>query len=197
MLFRGQFKTIHDDLITVYIQTENSSEEVVTIGEKHCGDIFFDVDPIQIENDVDNSFEIFYMKTCAINLVIKHYLGDKLFTGNSRNIIVNVWKESECVFAGFAENNVYSQQYSKTYDKFTLDCTDALATFQYYNYMNLTDDDTYKNYRHKQGDATFSKIITDAFRDIPTLNLQTGQINNIYYDGSVRLEKDGQIDIFS
>ena len=184
-------------MITVYIQTDRNSDTVVEIGEED-GDIFFDKDPINIEMDVDNTFDVMFIKSCEINLITKKYLGDTLFTGDSRAVIVNVWKGTQCVFAGFVEPNIYTQPFDHYYDSLTLNATDALGTLQYFNYGNLNDVESYNRRKNKYGEVTFSQVLNDILRSIPTMNLQSGAINNIYYDGSMRLpEYESQIDIFS
>ena len=184
-------------MITLYIQTDRNSDTVVEIGEDG-GDIFFEKEPINIEMDVDNTFDVMFIKSCEINLITKKYLGDTLFTGDSRAVIVNVWKGTVCVFAGFVEPNIYTQPFDHYYDSLTLNATDALGTLQYFNYGNLNDVESYKRRKNKYGEVTFSQVLNDILRSIPTLNLQSGAINNIYYDGSMRLpEYESQIDIFS
>ena len=184
-------------MITLYIQTDRNSDTVVEIGEDG-GDIFFEKEPINIEMDVDNTFDVMFIKSCEINLITKKYLGDTLFTGDSRAVIVNVWKGTHCVFAGFVEPNIYTQPFDHYYDSLTLNATDALGTLQYFNYGNLNDVESYKRRKNKYGEVTFSQVLNDILRSIPTLNLQSGAINNIYYDEAVRLpEYESQIDIFS
>ena len=184
-------------MITLYIQTDRNSDTVVEIGADG-GDIFFQKEPINIEMDVDNTFDVMFIKSCEINLITKKYLGDTLFTGDSRAVIVNVWKGTVCVFAGFVEPNIYTQPFDHYYDSLTLNATDALGTLQYFNYGNLNDVESYKRRKNKYGEVTFSQVLNDILRSIPTLNLQSGAINNIYYDGSMRLpEYESQIDIFS
>ena len=184
-------------MITLYIQTDRNSDTVVEIGEDG-GDIFFEKEPINIEMDVDNTFDVMFIKSCEINLITKKYLGDTLFTGDSRAVIVNVWKGTVCVFAGFVEPNIYTQPFDHYYDSLTLNATDALGTLQYFNYGNLNDVESYNRRKNKYGEVTFSQVLYDILRSIPTLNLQSGAINNIYYDGSMRLpEYESQIDIFS
>ena len=197
MLYRGEFKNISDDMITVYIQTDRNSDEIVEIGEEG-GDLFFDKDPINIEMDVTNTFDIMFIKSCEINLITKRYLGDTLFTGNSRSVIVNVWKNTDCIFAGFLEPNIYTQPFDHYLDELTLNATDALGTFQYYNYEKIANVYDYNARRNKYGEVTFSFVLNSIFRSIPTLNLHTGAINNIYYDGSIRIPQfETQVDVFS
>lgn len=170
MLYRGQFRNIEDEMITVYIQTDRNSDTVVEIGEED-GDIFFDKDPINIEMDVDNTFDVMFIKSCEINLITKKYLGDTLFTGDSRAVIVNVWKGTQCVFAGFVEPNIYTQPFDHYYDSLTLNATDALGTLQYFNYGNLNDVESYNRRKNKYGEVTFSQVLNDILRSIPTMNL--------------------------
>jgi hypothetical protein len=197
MLYRGQFKDIEDNTITLYIQTERSSAQIVDLNSDDSGIRLLASQPVYIEQDVENTFECIFMKSAEINLLTKHYLGDNLFTGNSRDVIVNVWKSNECIFAGFLTPNIYTQPYDHVWDSLTLHATDALATLKYFNYMDLTEKDAYDEYKKSYGEITFARMISLSLRRIPTLNLQTGQINSIYYDGSVRLDSGSQPDIFS
>lgn len=91
-------------------------------------------DPVVISSELDNTFDVLIVHECTINLLVREYLGDSLFTGSARNVIINVWEGDKCIFAGFVEPNVYDQPWDKGWVSLSLSCTDAVATLQYYNY---------------------------------------------------------------
>lgn len=130
--------------------------------------------------------DVLVVHTCTINLLVRNYLGDSLFTGNARNITVNVWKSGECIFAGFLEPNIYSQPWDHEWNSLSLNCTDAIATLQYYNYQNLVDEEAYAAYRTGATSVRILTVISDMLKSVPTLDLVSSLPTVVYYDGSVR-----------
>ena len=191
MLYYGTFKNrTNTKDIAVYIQTAGSSEQTVHMGDSNVDDIQFMMDdPVVISSELDNTFDVLIVHECTINLLVRQYLGDSLFTGSARNVIVNVWEGDKCIFAGFVEPNIYNQPWDKEWVSLSLSCTDAVATLQYYNYQNLINEEQYNDYKMHSGSIKLITILSDMLRAIPTLDLRNGLSNIIYYDGSVRLSK--------
>ena len=191
MLYYGTFKNrTNTKDIAVYIQTEGSSAQTVHMGDANVDDIQFMMqDPVVISSELDNTFDVLIVHECTINLLVREYLGDSLFTGSARSVIVNIWEGDKCIFAGFVEPNVYNQPWDKGWVSLSLSCTDAVATLQYYNYQNLINEQQYNDYKMHSGSVKLITILSDMLRAIPTLDLRNGLSNIIYYDGSVRLSK--------
>lgn len=198
MLYRGQFRTVADRLCTVLIRNSDGSSETVPFGQEPA-DVVFASDPVELTTDVDDAFGVLIIGQCEINLLVKRYLGDSLFSGGARDILVNVLLDGELVFAGFVEPSVYSQPFSSEWDSLTLNCTDALGTLQYYKYKDIITQEDYDAAKASAGVETFAQTLGEIFRDgIPTLDLSTGLINEFRYDGSVRAsEKSEPASVFS
>lgn len=186
-LIYGEFADKTQQLVRVYIKIPGGGN-LPQIGGRSSddADIYFTTNPVEISTEIGDTFDVILMKSCTVNLYIKQYLGDKLFTSDSRNIILNVWKGDKCLFAGFIEPNIYNQPYNHTYDQLSLNFTDALATFQYFPYKNILTDEQYQNFRQTADKVSLESILSNIFNRLPVLNLVTGRNNSIYYDGSVR-----------
>lgn len=171
MLITGQFRTIKNELCTVKILSDGDDSTTKTIGEDG---LFFAEDPVTIETDCDNTLEHLIRKSCSINLVCDDYIGDSLWASNARNIIVNIKKGNQTVFAGYVEPNSFNQPFAKPLEEFTINCIDAISTLQYYKYKNATLRN-YDDIKKNASSATFKEMLQQMFADI---------INNLNIDGN-------------
>ena len=90
-VYYGTFKNRTDTKdIAVYIKA-GSGDEVIPIGGGGDNPIQFLKEPVNISYEMEDTFEVITMKTCEIGLLVKNYLGDDLFTGDARSVIVNVY----------------------------------------------------------------------------------------------------------
>lgn len=192
----GEFKTKTNQTILVIIKIPGAGALPRIGGHSYEeSDIYFGSDPIEIETSFDDSFEVMITKSCKINLFTKKYLGDLLFTSDSRNIIVNVWEigndnYQKCLFAGFVEPNIYNQPYNHTYDALTLNCTCVLCTLQHYKFKKIQTQEQFNNAKSTADKVSFASIIGNIFGSLPQLNLLNDTPNIVYYDGSVRTNAD-------
>lgn len=131
-MITGQFKNINDELITVQIQTTG---ETITIGENG---IYFADEPVVIEWEMKDLFEIIICKSATINLITNRWLGNLLFSNNARNIPVVISKGNEILFDGFLSPNTYNQPFVSDIDTIELQAIDYLSTLKYYKYKNTT-----------------------------------------------------------
>ena len=190
MILRGDFRNLSDELLTVIIKSGGSGI-VKEIGKDG---LYFAADPVQIEESIEDLTEHVIRKSATINLVVSDYLGDLLFTGAARDIVVNVWKGSECVFAGYVEPATFSQPFNSSVDEFSLNCTDFLSTLQYTSYKNIVP----LNYRQavqEAGSTSFKQVIDGMF-DVKGLNLNNNQKPRLLYDKSKGTAKGKEGTIF-
>lgn len=190
MILRGEFRDLSDELLTVIIKSGGSGE-VKEIGKDG---LYFAADPVQIEESIEDITEHVIRKSATINLVVSDYLGDLLFTGAARDIVVNIWKGSECIFAGYVEPATFSQPFNSNVDEFTLNCTDFLSTLQYTSYKNIVP----LNYRQavqEAGSTTFKQVIDGMF-DTRGLNLNNNQKPRLLYDQSKGTAKGKEGTVF-
>lgn len=194
MLLQGQFRNIDNELFTVKILTDGDSSSSRTIGENG---LFFGADPVTIETGCDDAFEHIIRKSCAINLVCSDYIGDILFANNSRSIVVNIRKGNDIIFAGYVEPNSFNQPFAKPLEEFTINCTDALSTLQYYKYKNCTLNN-YDSLKTTVGSATFKEMLEDMFDDIMNdIDIDGNITPKLIYDCSKGLTQGNERTIFS
>ena len=184
----GQFKDKCQELVTVLIHIPGAGVLSKIGGNSYeDADIYFDADsPVTIKTEVTDTFDVLQIKSCTINLYVRTYLGNILFTGDARNLIVNVWKNNKCLFSGFIEPNVYNQPYNKRYDSLNLQATDAIATLQYYPYRGIQTQQDYDEFRSYADKVSFETVVSNVLGKLPVLDLLNERPNSIYYDGSIR-----------
>lgn len=190
MILRGEFRDLSDELLTVLIKSGGSGD-VKEIGKDG---LYFAADPVQIEESIEDITEHVIRKSATINLVVSDYLGDLLFTGTARDIVVNIWKGSECIFAGYVEPATFSQPFNSSVDEFTLNCTDFLSTLQYTSYKNIVP----LNYRQavqEAGSTSFMEVLGRIF-DTRGLNLNNNQKPRLLYDQSKGTAKGKEGTVF-
>lgn len=190
MILRGEFRDLSDELLTVLIKSGGSGE-VKEIGKDG---LYFAADPVHIEESIEDITEHVIRKSATINLVVSDYLGDLLFTGAARDIVVNIWKGSECVFAGYVEPATFSQPFNSNVEEFTLNCTDFLSTLQYTSYKNIVP----LNYRQavqEAGSTSFIEVLGRIF-DTRGLNINNNQKPRLLYDQSKGTAKGKEGTVF-
>lgn len=192
MILRGEFRNLSDELLTVIIKSGGGGSG--TVKEIGKDGLYFAADPVQIEESIEDLTEHIIRKSATINLVVSDYLGDLLFSGAARDIVVNVWKGSECVFAGYVEPATFSQPFNSSVDEFSLNCTDFLSTLQYTSYKNIVP----LNYRQsvqEAGSTSFKQVIDGMF-DTRGLNLNNNQKPRLLYDQSKGTAKGKEGTVF-
>ena len=177
MYIHGQFKDIKDNTYTVIISDGKKIPDI-TIGENG---LFFSDDPVNIETECDDCFTHIIKKSCTIELVTKDYMGDYLFSKGLYDIVVNVWLNDTCLFAGFVEPNIYTQPYANYYESLTITCTDFLSTLK--NSM-LTDNTNYDTLKLNSKLMTFYEYFEKIGLFTYKLDLKYGSKSKIYYDNS-------------
>lgn len=193
MILKGEFLNKDGDRYTVQIDNSINDGKEVIIGQDG---IYFSAEPITIEEDIDNTFETIIRKSCTINLLTENFLGGELYAGNSRNIRVNVRKEGNIIFAGYVEPNTFSQPFVSQADEFSINCTDALSTLQYYKYK----DTTLKNFDevlNNAKSANFKEILVGMFGEFNALDIQGNCKPKILYDMSKGVAEGKEGGIFN
>lgn len=114
MIYTGIFKDVKERDVEVIIDIPDGDVEVVRMDEDDSV-IRLTKDPVKINGEIDDMFQVIETKSCDIDLLVKPYLAD-MFGRNARDIRVNIWREGRCLFAGFLEPQVFNQPYSKSWD---------------------------------------------------------------------------------
>lgn len=195
MLITGEFRNIDNDLISVRILTDGDDSTTLEIGENG---LFFSSEPVEIETDIDNTFDHIIRKSATINLVCNDYFGDILWASNSRTSVINIYNNGSCVFAGYLEPGTFSQPFSKPLEEFSVNAVDALSTLQYYKYKNatLTNYDAIKT---TLSTATFKEMLEDMFEDIiENLNISGSNATpKLIYDCSKGISRGNERSVFA
>lgn len=178
MKLSGTFLDINDTPIEVVIENKSIATSNIVIG--CAGDntnVFFGDDPLTVDEDYDSTFDVMVQKSGQLTLLTK---GDTnivgiLFANNQHNVTITVNKDGDCVFYGFVEPNVYSQDYAEEYTQLDINFTDFLSTLQY---GKLSDTSTYNEAKQAAGTLSFKDYIAAmGFFDI----------GNVYFDKSSKV----------
>lgn len=178
MKLSGTFLDINDTPIEVVIENKSIATSNIVIG--CAGDdtnVFFGDDPLNVDEDYDSTFDVMVQKSGQLTLLTK---GDTnlvgiLFANNQHNVTITVNKGGDCVFYGFVEPNVYSQDYAEEYTQLDINFTDFLSTLQY---GKLSDTSTYNEAKQAASTLSFKDYIAAmGFFDI----------GNVYFDKSSKV----------
>lgn len=192
MILKGEFSNKDNIRYSVLIDNGIADGKEIIIGQDG---IYFSAEPITIEEDIDSTFETIIRKSCTINLLTENFLGGELYAGNSRNIRANVRKGEEIVFAGYVEPNTFSQPFVSAVDEFSINCTDALSTLQYYKYKDTTLK-TFDEVLNNAKSANFKDMLVGMFSEFNALDIQGNSKPKILYDMSKGVEKGKESSIF-
>ena len=186
MIYTGTFKDRLDDDITVVITTPGSSEEV-HIGNEWTDDLQFAANPLTISCDMNSTMDVIVYHTCQLTLQVKNYLADTLFTGNERDIKIDVMKGGATLFAGYVEPNAFSQPYDHQWNQLQISATDLLSTLQYRPWRNIRTLYDWSLWRKDADQITLMDIIRSIFAQVAS-----ERALRVFYDGSVRLKSTSQ-----
>lgn len=135
MYIHGSFLSQQGDTITVHIVTGNDRTQTIEIGTEKA-DVYFSDDPAEIENEVNDTFDVLLRNSAKIRLLCGNLITN-LFSTSCRDAVVNIYKNDTCIFAGFIEPQTLSQPYNNRWDELELNCIDVLSALQYSKYKNV------------------------------------------------------------
>ena len=95
--------------------------------------------PIVITQQQSDTFDHLFKTQCKISLLSKQWLGEYLYANNNLSIVVNVWVDNDCVFAGYVTPNTYNQNYSHEWENIDINCVDMLSTLKERRLTDKTD----------------------------------------------------------
>lgn len=133
MYIHGKFINEVNDIITVHIVTNNDRTKEIEIGIEN---VLFADDPVEISNEVNDTFDHLLRSSAKIRLLCREYIPE-FFCSSCRDAIVNVYQGERCVFAGFIEPQTFSQSFVQYLDELELNCIDVLSALQYSKYKNI------------------------------------------------------------
>lgn len=184
MYIHGSFLSQQSDTITVHIVTGNDRTQTIEIGTEKA-DVYFSEDPAEIENEVNDTFDVLLRNSAKIRLLCGNLITD-LFSTSCRDAIVNIYKNDTCIFAGFIEPQTLSQPYNDRWDELELNCIDALSALQYSKYKNVGALGViYAFVKAEAAQRSFYDIAAEILRGVTDkLDILGNQNIKFWYDGS-------------
>lgn len=184
MYIYGSFLSQQSDTITVHIVTGNDRTQTIEIGTEKA-DVYFSDDPAEIENEVNDTFDVLLRNSAKIRLLCGNLIKD-LFSTSCRDAVVNIYKNDTCIFAGFIEPQTLSQPYNDRWDELELNCIDALSALQYSKYKNVGAlGVVYAFVKAEAAQRSFYDIATEILQGVTDgLDILGNQNIKFWYDGS-------------
>lgn len=184
MYIHGSFLSQQGDTITVHIVTGNDRTQTIEIGTEKA-DVYFSEDPAEIENEVNDTFDVLLRNSAKIRLLCGNLIKD-LFSTSCRDVVVNIYKNDTCIFAGFIEPQTLSQPYNNRWDELELNCIDALSALQYSKYKNVGALGViYTFVKAEAAQRSFYDIATEILQGVTEgLDILGNQNIKFWYDGS-------------
>lgn len=184
MYIHGSFLSQQSDTITVHIVTGNDRTQTIEIGTEKA-DVYFSEDPAEIENEVNDTFEVLLRNSAKIRLLCGNLITN-LFSTSCRDAVVNIYKNDTCIFAGFIEPQTLSQPYNDRWDELELNCIDALSALQYSKYKNVGALGViYAFVKAEAAQRSFYDIATEILKGVTEgLDILGNQNIKFWYDGS-------------
>lgn len=184
MYIHGSFLSQQSDTITVHIVTGNDRTQTIEIGTEKA-DVYFSDDPAEIENEVNDTFDVLLRNSAKIRLLCGNLITD-LFSTSCRDAVVNIYKNDTCIFAGFIEPQTLSQPYNDRWDELELNCIDALSALQYSKYKNVGALGViYAFVKAEAAQRSFYDIATEILQGVTEgLDILGNQNIKFWYDGS-------------
>ena len=184
MYIHGSFLSQQGDTITVHIVTGNDRTQTIEIGTEKA-DVYFSDDPAEIENEVNDAFDVLLRNSAKIRLLCGNLITD-LFSTSCRDAVVNIYKNDTCIFAGFIEPQTLSQPYNDRWDELELNCIDALSALQYSKYKNVGALGViYAFVKAEAAQRSFYDIATEILQGVTKgLDILGNQNIKFWYDGS-------------
>lgn len=184
MYIHGSFLSQQGDTITVHIVTGNDRTQTIEIGTEKA-DVYFSDDPAEIENEVNDTFDVLLRNSAKIRLLCGNLITN-LFSTSCRDAVVNIYKNDTCIFAGFIEPQTLSQPYNNRWDELELNCIDALSALQYSKYKNVGALGViYAFVKTEAAQRSFYDIATEILQGVTEgLDILGNQNIKFWYDGS-------------
>ena len=198
MYIYGSCYNLHNEKISVYILTGGDRSTTIEIGDEDRDELYFTDDPVEITSEVNDTFDHLLLNQADVRLLCRNYMSS-LFCNSCRDAVVNIYREDECVFAGYIEPRTYSQPYNEVYDELELNCIDCLSALQYSNYKNIgASGVSYSIVKAKAEQRTFHDIVSEIVKGATSdVDILGDTAIPLYYDGSKTIDETASYDIMS
>lgn len=184
MYLHGHFYNQREERIEVYILTGGDRTKETVIGEKN-GELSFTDDPVDLTSQVNDTFDHLLCQQATVRLLARNFVPD-FFCASCRDAVVNIYREGECLFAGFIEPQSYSQGYNEEFDEIELSCIDALTALQYAKYRDVGSLGVLYNVVKAEAEQrTFLAMLKEILDGVTAeLDIVGGNAMRYLYDGS-------------
>lgn len=189
MYIHGTYRNQQDEQIEVLLLTKGDRSQEVEIGSEDSG-LYFTDDPVELTTQVNDTLDHLLPEQASVRLLTRNYMGAQLFSTTCRDAVVNIYREGECLFAGYVEPQAFSQPYNEELDELELTCIDALGALQYANYAHVGSlGVSYQAVRAKARTRSIADIVGEIMGDATQgLDIKAGKPLPIRYDGSKALD---------
>lgn len=184
MYLHGHFYNQREERIEVHILTGGDRTKETAIGEKN-GELSFTDDPVELTSQVNDTFDHLLCQQATVRLLARNFVPD-FFCASCRDAVVNIYREGECLFAGFIEPQSYSQGYNGEFDEIELSCIDALTALQYAKYRDVGSLGVLYNVVKAEAEQrTFLAMLKEILGGVTAdLDIVGGNAMRYLYDGS-------------
>ena len=184
MYLHGHFYNQREERIEVHILTGGDRTKETVIGEKN-GELSFTDDPVELTSQVNDTFDHLLCQQATVRLQARNFVPD-FFCASCRDAVVNIYREGECLFAGFIEPQSYSQGYNEEFDEIELSCIDALTALQYAKYRDVGSLGVLYNVVKAEAEQrTFLAMLKEILGGVTVeLDIVGGNAMRYLYDGS-------------
>lgn len=184
MYLHGHFYNQREERIEVHILTGGDRTKETVIGEKN-GELSFTDDPVELTSQVNDTFDHLLCQQATVRLLARNFVPD-FFCASCRDAVVNIYREGECLFAGFIEPQSYSQGYNEEFDEIELSCIDALTALQYAKYRDVGSLGVLYNVVKAEAEQrTFLAMLKEILGGVTVeLDIVGGNAMRYLYDGS-------------
>lgn len=184
MYLHGHFYNQREERIEVHILTGGDRTKETVIGEKN-GKLSFTDDPVELTSQVNDTFDHLLCQQATVRLLARNFVPD-FFCASCRDAVVNIYREGECLFAGFIEPQSYSQGYNEEFDEIELSCIDALTALQYAKYRDVGSLGVLYNVVKAEAEQrTFLAMLKEILGGVTAeLDIVGGNVMRYLYDGS-------------
>lgn len=184
MYLHGHFYNQREERIEVHILTGGDRTKETVIGEKN-GELSFTDDPVELTSQVNDTFDHLLCQQATVRLLARNFVPD-FFCASCRDAVVNIYREGECLFAGFIEPQSYSQGYNEEFDEIELSCIDALTALQYAKYRDVGSLGVLYNVVKAEAEQrTFLAMLKEILGGVTAeLDIVGGNAVRYLYDGS-------------
>ena len=184
MYLHGHFYNQKEERVEVHILTGGDRTKETVIGEKN-GELSFTDDPVDLTSQVNDTFDHLLCQQATVRLLARNFVPD-FFCASCRDAVVNIYREGECLFAGFIEPQSYSQGYNEEFDEIELSCIDALTALQYAKYRDVGSLGVLYNVVKAEAEQrTFLAMLKEILGGVTAeLDIVGGNAMRYLYDGS-------------